>query len=79
MKLNEIARNKMVSVVQINNSGSIRRRLFDLGIIKDTEIRCVLESPTHLMKAYRINETTIALRENESKDIEVKYIRNKRL
>ncbi|MEF9920119.1 MAG: FeoA family protein [Erysipelotrichaceae bacterium] len=73
MTLDEVSLNQMVEIVAIHNTGAIRRRLFDLGIMKHAMIQPVLQSPTNLMRAYRIHDTTIALRNIESIFIEVKY------
>lgn len=74
MILNEVGINQLVKVKKIHNDPVIRRRLFDLGIMKDAKIMLVLKSPSKNMKAYRVKDTTIALRNHESKMIEVSSI-----
>lgn len=71
MTLDQAAMDQLVRVMNIENDGSIRRRLFDLGILKGTLMQPVLESPSHNMKAYRVKGTTIALRSDESSKIEI--------
>lgn len=69
MTLEEVAMGKRVWVTQLTHTGSIRRRLLDLGIIENTEIQPVLTSPSHHMRAYFVKGTLIALREGEGMQI----------
>ena len=58
-------------VINLNNTGSIRRRLLDMGLVSGTIIECVLISPFKDPVAYKIRNATIALRKNDSKLIEI--------
>ena len=58
-------------IKKINNNGSIRRRLLDIGIIPNTYIECYLESPFKDPIAYKIKNAIIAIRKCDSKGIEV--------
>ena len=49
----------------------MKRRLLDLGFVNGTLVEPVLESPSKSMRAYLIKGCKIALRNNESKLIEV--------
>lgn len=49
--------------------GEVRSRLFDLGFIKGSKVKCILKSPFEDLTAYFIKGTTIALREEVSKNI----------
>ena len=49
----------------------MKRRLLDLGFVNGTLVEPVLESPSKGMRAYLIKGCKIALRNNESKLIEV--------
>lgn len=69
MTLEEVELGKCVWVAGLCNTGTIRRRLLDLGIMEHTAIQPVLSSPSHNMRAYFVKGTLIALRENESKQI----------
>jgi len=53
------------------SSGSIRRRLQDIGIIEGTEIECLHRSPAGDPVAYLIRGAVIALRREDSKAIMV--------
>ena len=50
----------------------IKRRLLDLGMIKGTKITPVLISPSGDPKAFDIRGTLIAIREDDTKLIEIK-------
>lgn len=53
----------------LQNTSSIRRRLIDIGLIKDTKVECVLCSPGGDPKAYMIRGAVIAIRSEDAKDI----------
>lgn len=59
---------------RINNitaSGTIRRRLQDIGCINDTIVECVLKSPGGDPIAFKIRGAVIALRNEDSNQISV--------
>lgn len=64
--LNDLRIAKEGIICEIRNTGTIKRRLLDLGIMNGASICPMLESPTHDMRAYRIKGTLIALRTEES-------------
>lgn len=72
MKLNEMEINKACKIVRINCKDDIKRRLLDLGMIKGTKITPVLISPSGDPKAFDIRGTLIAIREDDTKLIEIK-------
>ncbi|MFJ7917101.1 MULTISPECIES: FeoA family protein [unclassified Lysinibacillus] len=53
-------------IKEINIKGPLRRRLLDLGFVKEAEISVLRKSPLGDPVAYRVSNTTIALRNNES-------------
>lgn len=57
------------TVTAVNSSGSMRRRLMDMGFIEGTEIKCLNRSPSGDPTAYFIRGTVIALRKNDARDI----------
>lgn len=71
MLLSDIDLYKKVRVVNIMAEGELRRRFFDLGIIKDTIIEALYISPLGDPKAYLIRGTVIAIRKEEAEKIEV--------
>lgn len=67
--LSQLPVGQHATVQQILTSGTMRRRLQDLGIIPGTQIECVLKSPAGDPMAYRIRGALIALRQKDSKTI----------
>lgn len=71
MYLNNIIKNKEYKIKNINADELIKRRLYDIGIIKDSKIRLLYVSPSKRMKAYLIKNSIIAIRDKEASLIEV--------
>ncbi|MBP1890741.1 ferrous iron transport protein A [Clostridium moniliforme] len=71
MNLKEAELNSIVEVSKIWADGELRRRFFDLGIIEGTSIEILYESPFGDPRAYLIRGAVIAIREEDSKKIEV--------
>lgn len=61
-------------IVKIQNEGTIRRRLLDLGLIPGTIVEAILVSPFHDPVAYKIKNATIAIRKCDSKNIIVEEL-----
>lgn len=66
-------------IENINISGDIRQRLFDLGFIKDSRVLCVGHCPCGDPAAYLIRGAVIALRSEESRNITVRKIGAERI
>lgn len=58
-------------VSEVHNTGSMRRRLIDLGFCVGTKILCVGRAPLGDPKAFWVKGTVIALREEDSQKIRV--------
>ena len=69
--LNKLNLDTYGEVVDINCSGSDRRRFLDLGIIKGTKLRPVFRSPAGDPTAYEIRKSVIALRKEDAEKIKV--------
>lgn len=67
--LNELKKGEKAIIKELNIEGSMKRRLLDIGFIKNSIVECVLESPLKDPKAYSIRGTLIAIRENDAKKI----------
>lgn len=72
--LSTIKLEEEVRVVEIEAEGELRRRFFDLGIIKNTIIEPLYISPFGDPKAYLIRGTVIAIRHDEANKIKVQSI-----
>lgn len=60
--LNSLDIGEKSKVIELISEGLIRRRLLDLGLIKDTIVEVVQKSPLGDPVAYLIRGTVIALR-----------------
>lgn len=59
-------------VLSVENGGNMKRRLQDLGVIRDTEIGCVLDSISGDIKVYMIRGAYIAIRKSDAEQILLK-------
>ncbi len=58
-------------VKKVKANDNIIKRLLDIGLIEGTLVECVLKSPFNDPKAYLIRGATIAIRDDDCKEIEV--------
>jgi len=71
ISLNHLELNKTGTVHEILCDTHSKRRFLDLGIIKGTLITPLYRSPFSDPTAYEINNTVIAIREDDAKFIKV--------
>ncbi len=72
--LNDILPGEKAKIISINIDGSMQRRLLDIGLIKNTIVECVGESPMGDPKAFLIRGAVIAIRSDDSSRIIAKKI-----
>lgn len=60
--MREMTPGEMGTVRCMTNTGPIRRRLLDIGLIRGTRVECVGRSPAGDPAAYRIRGAVIAIR-----------------
>jgi len=72
--LNKLLPGDRARVCHINTTGSMKRRLLDIGLVSGTVVECIGISPMGDPKAYLIRGAVIAIRDEDSKDISVKII-----
>lgn len=70
--LNELKPGQKCVVEKVDTSSDIKRRLMDLGVVKNAEIECALISPVGDPKAFYIKGALIALRKEDSSKINVR-------
>lgn len=70
--LHKLSINSSGIVKKLNSKGMIRRRMLDLGIIPNTHVKLLRKSPAGDPIAYKVRDTVIALRKEESANILVK-------
>lgn len=73
MSLNEITLYRPCRIIEINKNSPMLRRFLDIGIIPETKIEKVLTSPFGGIQAYSIMGATIAIRDNDAKEVIVSY------
>lgn len=64
--LNEIQEGESAVVKELTSTGSMRRRLLDIGLVEGTNIECLQKSPAGDPVAYLIRGAVIALRAEDS-------------
>ena len=64
--LSEAGTGNKMRLTRIEVTGVMRRRLLDLGFVPGNEIEVLQKSPLGDPIAFRVNNTTIALRSEES-------------
>lgn len=72
LSLNDIKPGERAKVSRLMSTGSMRRRLLDIGLIKNTEVECVGRSPGGDPSAYLIRGAVIAIRSEDCKNIAVR-------
>ncbi|WML39890.1 FeoA family protein [Neobacillus sp. OS1-2] len=66
----------LIKLTSLNLDGVMRRRLLDLGFVKGAMVEVVRKSPLGDPIAFRVSQTTIALRKEESSRIEGELVSN---
>lgn len=74
--LSELVEGQLARIVEIKTAGSMRRRLFDLGLIEGTLVKCLQKSPFGDPVAYSVRGTVLALRREDSKNILINAVLN---
>ncbi len=67
--LGDIKPGQIVKIKQLLSTGSIRRRLLDIGLIENTQVECVGTSPAGDPSAFLIRGAVIAIRSEDCSDI----------
>ncbi|MCL6571079.1 MAG: FeoA domain-containing protein [Bacillus sp. (in: Bacteria)] len=65
-----------IKITALNLEGVMRRRLLDLGFVAGALVEVVRKSPLGDPIAFRVSQTTIALRKEESSRIEGELVSN---
>ena len=71
-RLSDIEPGERATVLSVGEPGSIRRRLMDIGFLRDATVECVGRSPLGDPAAYRICGAIIAIRNRDARHIIVK-------
>lgn len=65
MNLNDMKPGERASVRELQNMGTMRRRLLDIGLIENTEVECLGRSPGGDPAAFLIRGAVIAIRSED--------------
>lgn len=76
IKLTDGEKGNMIKITALHLEGVMRRRLLDLGFVKGALVKVIRKSPLGDPIAFRVSQTTIALRKEESSKIEGELISN---
>jgi ferrous iron transport protein A len=71
MTLNEVPVGEVCTVVKLNGTGALKRRIMDMGITKGTEIRVVKIAPLGDPMELNLRGYDLSVRKNEAASIEV--------
>jgi ferrous iron transport protein A len=67
--LSDLKNGQIAKVKKLLSTGSMRRRLQDIGLIEGTEVECLQRSPGGDPIAYLIRGAVIALRSEDSSKV----------
>jgi ferrous iron transport protein A len=71
MTLTNLPLNTKGYINSLNCSGNIRRRLLDLGLVKNSSITPVLISPSGDPRAFEVRGTLVAIRKEDTNLIHI--------
>lgn len=69
LSLSDIAPGEHAVISNLQSTGSMRRRLLDIGLIEDTNVECLGRSPGGDPSAYLIRGAVIAIRSEDCANI----------
>lgn len=72
--LDKLKKGQYAEVLSVDTDESIRRRLFDIGLISKTRVSCVGISPFGDPHAYLIRDAVIAIRCKDASKISVRLL-----
>ena len=67
--LNDLQMGEVGVITSLMAQGSIKRRLLDIGLVDDTEVQCILNSPSQDPKSFLIRCAVIALRNEDCQNV----------
>ena len=68
-ELTNIAIGETGIIAGLGSTGSIRRRLLDLGFVKGSPVTCLFAGPSGEPRAYLIKHSVIALRTEDARTV----------
>ena len=74
MKLNELKREEKARIIKIGKIGELKKRLVDMGVTAGEIIYLERNAPLGDPQEFRVKENGIAIRKEDSANIEVELI-----
>lgn len=71
--LNDLNPGEYAKVGKLCSTGSMRRRLLDIGLIENTEVKCLGRSPGGDPSAFLIRGAVIAIRSEDCRDVLINH------
>lgn len=72
MTLDRLAIGNTATVTKINGQGAIRRRLMEMGIVPDTDIKMVRYAPLGDPLEFKLKGCLLSLRKGEAEIVEIR-------
>ena len=69
--MNNLEMGQSADIEEIYFHGAFRRRFFDIGFLPGNVVECVGISPLGDPKAYRVNDTVVAVRNDDARLVKV--------
>ena len=73
-RLNDLKINEEGIIIKIDTNQNIKRRLMDIGFVKGERVKLILKNFGENMRAYKIKNTVMALRVNDTKNILIRKV-----
>ena len=72
--LNDLKINEEGIIVKVDTKQNIKRRLMDIGFVKGEKVKLILKNFGDNMRAYKIKNTVMALRVDDTKNILIRKV-----
>ncbi len=70
--LDKVSSGKMATIVEVDTHFSLKQRLYDIGLVPNTKIKVIHQSPSGNPRAYLVRGAVIALRNCDAGKITVR-------
>lgn len=70
--LDKISTGEYATIVAVDTGLSLKQRLYDIGLVPNTKVKVVHQSPSGNPRAYLVRGTVIALRNCDAEKISVR-------
>lgn len=70
--LDKISTGEYATIVAVDTGLSLKQRLYDIGLVPNTKVKVIHQSPSGNPRAYLVRGTVIALRNCDAEKISVR-------